>query len=108
MRRPLLRSLALLATVVLPPSIAAQAGLPAIAEKVRGMHGIDGFMPIYWDAATGRQVLSLSGGVGGIHTARFTADGTRLLLGSTDGRAWFADSVPYRERFATQGAQAGR
>jgi hypothetical protein len=59
------------------PALHAQAKLPSIAEKVRGMQKLDGFVPLYWDAGTGKlwmeiprmeqemiYVVSLPAGVG--------------------------------------------
>jgi hypothetical protein len=37
-----------------PPALRAQAPLPGIGEKTRGMERHDGFLPVYWDAATGK------------------------------------------------------
>jgi len=36
------------------------AQLPTIAEKTRGLERIDGFVPLYWDAATGKLWLEIS------------------------------------------------
>ena len=36
------------------PALRAQAPLPSIAEKTRGMEKRDGFLPIYWETATGK------------------------------------------------------
>ncbi|MCC7133563.1 MAG: zinc-dependent metalloprotease [Gemmatimonadales bacterium] len=44
--------------VVGPGPLAAQ--LPTIAEKTRGLERIDGFVPLYWDAATGKLWLEIS------------------------------------------------
>ena len=44
--------------VVGPRPLAAQ--LPTIAEKTRGLERIDGFVPLYWDAATGKLWLEIS------------------------------------------------
>lgn len=37
----------------------AQAPLPSIAEKTRGMEKRDGFLPVYWEASTGRVWLEI-------------------------------------------------
>lgn len=57
MRRVL--SLLLCATLSAAASLAAQVGLPPIAERVRGFQVIDGFMPMYWDANTGKLWLEI-------------------------------------------------
>ncbi len=38
----------------------SQAGPPPIAERVRGLQAMDGFVPIYWDGAAGRLYLEIS------------------------------------------------
>ena len=53
-----------------------------------------------WDAANGRQILSMRGRSGGITKAKFTADGTRLFFADTEGRAWLLDSISARDRRA--------
>ena len=35
-------------------AMAAQAPMPSVADKTRGMERIDGFVPMYWDASQGR------------------------------------------------------
>jgi hypothetical protein len=45
---------------VLSAAVAQQA-LPRIAEKTRGWQRLDGFIPMYWDAAQGRLWLELDG-----------------------------------------------
>ncbi|HET9274946.1 MAG TPA: zinc-dependent metalloprotease, partial [Gemmatimonadales bacterium] len=44
----------ILASFVLAGSLGAQAAPPTIAEKTRGFNRIDGFVPLYWDAAAGK------------------------------------------------------
>ena len=36
------------------PALRAQSPLPGIAEKTRGMEKRDGFLPVYWEASTGK------------------------------------------------------
>lgn len=92
MGRPLsLFALALLAPIA---PAAAQSGLPPIAERVRGLQVMDGFVPLYWDAATGRiwmeiprleeemiHVVSLPAGLGSndIGLDRGQLGGTRIV-----------------------------
>lgn len=52
MRRLLLSLCAALCLLGTP--VRAQSGLPAIADRVRGMQAMDGLLPLYWDATTGR------------------------------------------------------
>lgn len=56
MRRVLL---VVLAALLPAGSSTAQSGPPAIAERVRGMQVLDGFLPMYWDAAAGRLWLEI-------------------------------------------------
>ncbi|MDP9143471.1 MAG: DUF5117 domain-containing protein, partial [Actinomycetota bacterium] len=59
MRR--LLPVALLVLVPPPPPAWSQAGPPPpIAERVRGLQAMDGFVPIYWDGAAGRLYLEIS------------------------------------------------
>jgi len=58
-RRP--RLLAALTFLLLPGLLAGQEddsapeeGLPSIEEKTASMQKIDGFMPLYWEASTGK------------------------------------------------------
>jgi len=93
-RRLPLRLFVLLTVIGSPATGAAQAGVPAIAEKVRGMRVIDGFLPTYWDAGTGRlwleiprldeeliHVVSLPAGLGSndIGLDRGQLGGTRIV-----------------------------
>lgn len=103
MRRMLL--LLLSTTVGVVPPLAAQGGLPAIADRVRGFQVIDGFMPMYWDPAAGRlwlevprldeemiYVVSLPAGLGsndigldrgqlgGTRVVKFQRVGPRILM----------------------------
>lgn len=57
MRRPV--ALSCLLVLCVPGATPAQAQLPAIAEKVRGMQAMDGFLPMYWDDATGKIWLEI-------------------------------------------------
>ncbi|HEX6368318.1 MAG TPA: zinc-dependent metalloprotease [Longimicrobium sp.] len=93
--------LAMLCAAPLP----AQAPLPSIAEKTRSMERRDGFLPVYWEAATGKlwmeiprtgqeliYVVSLPAGVGsndigldrgqlgGERLVRFDRVGPRVLM----------------------------
>ncbi|HEV8195592.1 MAG TPA: zinc-dependent metalloprotease [Gemmatimonadales bacterium] len=50
-----------LAAASLPPGIALQAqALPGIADKTKGMDKRDGFVPLYWDPASGKLWMELS------------------------------------------------
>jgi hypothetical protein len=56
--------LLLLSTVSLPHPLGAQTDpgdrtLPAIEEKTRDMERFDGFIPLYWDASTGKVWLEI-------------------------------------------------
>src|SRR5919197_2694793 len=66
------RASVLLLLLVLPCSSAfAQAGekakddksqpekLPSIADKVKGLHKIDGFIPLYWQSSTGKLFMEI-------------------------------------------------
>lgn len=55
-----------------------------------------------WDAANGRQILSMRGRSGGITKAEFCADGARLFVVDTEGRAWLHDTLPPRDRAASE------
>jgi hypothetical protein len=61
-RHSLCAALALLGAPLLFPfqaSLSAQA-LPSIADKTRGMDRRDGFIPLFWDPATGKLWMELS------------------------------------------------
>lgn len=87
------------------PALRAQAPVPSIAEKTRGMEKRDGFLPVYWEASTGKlwmeiprpgqeviYVVSLPAGVGsndigldrgqlgGERIVRFDRVGPRVLM----------------------------
>lgn len=104
MRRLITPLLAILVLFTLP-SARAEAQLPAIAERVRGMQAMDGFLPLYWDGATGKVwlevprldeeliwVVSLPAGLGsndvgldrgqlgGTRVVKFQRIGPRVLL----------------------------
>lgn len=50
----------LLAALCLLAGVAtAQTPLPSIAEKTRGMERLDGFLPLYWEALTGKLWLEI-------------------------------------------------
>jgi Met-zincin/Domain of unknown function (DUF5117) len=93
-----------LAAAAAPP-LRAQASLPSIAEKTRGMERRDGFLPVYWEASTGKvwleiprtgqeliYVVSLPAGIGsndigldrgqlgGERLVRFDRVGPRVLM----------------------------
>ncbi|MGH7559986.1 MAG: DUF5117 domain-containing protein, partial [Gemmatimonadales bacterium] len=94
---------ALLLLPLLATSLAAQ--LPSIADKTRGFQKIDGFIPLYWDAATGKLWMEVArleedliyitgastglgsndigldrGQISGERLVRFSRVGPRLLL----------------------------
>ena len=52
-------SAAVCLAAALAPALRAQAPLPSIAEKTRGMERRDGFLPVYWEAATGKVWLEI-------------------------------------------------
>ncbi len=105
-RRPLAWMLSL---ATLPVTVAAPltAQVPSIAEKTRGLTRHDGFIPFYWDSATGRlwleipsarlgsELLYITGAVtglgsndigldrgqiGGEHVVRFRRIGNKVLM----------------------------
>jgi hypothetical protein len=96
---------AVCAALAAAPALRAQAPLPSIAEKTRGMDRRDGFLPVYWEAATGKlwmevpragteliYVVSLPAGLGsndigldrgqlgGERIVRFDRVGPRVLM----------------------------
>lgn len=96
---------AVCAALAAGPALRAQAPLPTIAEKTRGMEKRDGFLPVYWEASTGKlwmeiprpgqeliYVVSLPAGVGsndigldrgqlgGERIVRFERVGPRVLM----------------------------
>ncbi|HEU0298198.1 MAG TPA: DUF5117 domain-containing protein, partial [Longimicrobium sp.] len=104
------------------PPLRAQAPLPTIAEKTRGMEKRDGFLPVYWEAATGKlwmeiartgeeliYVVSLPAGmgsndigldrgqIGGERLVRFERVGPRVLLVQPN-QGYRASSQDPRER----------
>jgi WD40 repeat protein len=60
-----------------------------------------------WDAATGKEVLSLRGHDGPVMAAAFSPDGTRVATASEDGTAKVWDADTGEEIHILQG-QAGR
>ena len=52
-RRIAAASLFVFASAV-PAALAAQEALPSIEDRTSSMRAIDGFMPLYWEAATGK------------------------------------------------------
>ncbi|MBB4639379.1 zinc-dependent metalloprotease [Longimicrobium terrae] len=116
----------LLAPAVPAPHAAAQAPLPSIAEKTRGMERRDGFVPVYWDASAGKlwmevprtgeeliYVVSLPAGlgsndigldrgqIGGERLVRFDRVGPRVLLVQPN-QAYRAVSPDENERRAVE------
>jgi hypothetical protein len=99
-------ALAVLCLAVLPAAVLrAQTPLPSIADKTRAMEKRDGFLPVYWEAATGKvwmeiprtgqeliYVVSLPAGLGsndigldrgqisGERLVRFDRVGPRVLM----------------------------
>lgn len=96
---------AVCAALAAAPALRAQAALPSIAEKTRGMERRDGFLPVYWEAGTGKlwmeiprageeliYVVSLPAGLGsndvgldrgqlgGERIVRFDRVGPRVLM----------------------------
>ena len=47
-----------------------------------------------WDAQTGAEVLALKGHTGGVYSASFSPDGTRIVTGSEDrtAKVWDAQT----------------
>ena len=56
---PRLLALAALCLAVLAPVRSPAQALPSIAEKTRPMEKRDGFLPVYWEAATGKLWLEI-------------------------------------------------
>jgi hypothetical protein len=96
---------AVCAVTAAAPALRAQAPLPSIAEKTRGMERRHGFLPVYWEAGTGKlwmeiprageeliYVVSLPAGIGsndigldrgqlgGERIVRFDRVGPRVLM----------------------------
>ncbi|HEX8395586.1 MAG TPA: zinc-dependent metalloprotease [Longimicrobium sp.] len=117
---------ALLLAPAVPAPAAAQAPLPSIADKTRGMERRDGFVPIYWDAAAGKlwmevprsgeeliYIVSLPAGlgsndvgldrgqIGGERLVRFDRVGPRVLLVQPN-QAYRAVSEDENERRAVE------
>jgi hypothetical protein len=58
--RPVLAPCALLISALgFAPLAAAQQALPSIADKTKGMQKLDGFLPLYWDDASGKLWLEV-------------------------------------------------
>lgn len=121
----------ILASLVLAGSLGAQAAPPTIAEKTRGLNRIDGFVPLYWDAAAGKlwmeirrlgeELIYITGATTGLGSndigldrgqigreriVRFERVGPRVLLvqPNQDYRSSSADAAErraVRESFAT-------
>jgi hypothetical protein len=51
---------ALLGLFLVPMMAEAQEAPPTIAKKTEGMEEIDGFVPLYWDASTGKLWMEIS------------------------------------------------
>ena len=56
-----------------------------------------------WDAADGRERLTLRGHVGRVYSVSWSPDGTRLATGSEDGTAKVWDAAGGRERLTLRG-----
>lgn len=52
-----------------------------------------------WGAASGLELLRLKGHTGGVNSAVFSADGSRIVTASGDGTTRVWDSVLYRSRY---------
>jgi hypothetical protein len=120
------RPLRIALVVALLPAAApalAQPPLPSIAERTRGMERHDGFLPVHWEAATGRvwleiprigeemiHVVSLPAGLGsndvgldrgqlgGTRLVRFERVGPRVLLVQPNLRYRVTSGVAAEER----------
>lgn len=115
---------------LLAGSAAAQAPLPSIAEKTRGMQKLDGFLPLYWEASSGKlwmeiprfgqeliYVVSLPAGlgsndvgldrgqIGGEKIVRFERVGPKILMVQPN-YAFRAESDNPAERRAVEEAFA--
>ncbi|HTL06005.1 MAG TPA: zinc-dependent metalloprotease [Gemmatimonadales bacterium] len=60
----------------------ARAQLPSIAEKTKGLSRMDGFIPLYWDAATGKLWMEIPAALKGQELLYIT--GAPTGLGSND------------------------
>jgi len=56
-----------------------------------------------WDAAGGRELLTLKGHSNGVNSVAWSPDGTRLATGSSDGTAKVSDAAGGRELLTLQG-----
>src|SRR5438094_678129 len=54
------RALLVLSLIGIASPLAAQGTLPSIAEKTRGLRKIEGFVPLYWDAGSGKLWMEIS------------------------------------------------
>jgi len=59
MIRHLVCAVAVMGLVLVPLSSGAQSTFPSIAEKTAGLEHKDGFIPVYWDARTGKLWLEI-------------------------------------------------
>jgi hypothetical protein len=123
-------SLLLAVFCLLAGSAAAQTPLPSIAEKTRGMRKMDGFLPLYWEASSGKlwmeiprfdqeliYVVSLPAGlgsndvgldrgqIGGERIVRFERVGPKVLMVQPN-YAFRAESDSPAERRAVEDAFA--
>ena len=54
------RALLVLSLIGIASPLAAQGTLPSIAEKTRGLRKVEGFVPLYWDAGSGKLWMEIS------------------------------------------------
>lgn len=82
--RRLARSLAVVGFVLqlCPSSILPAQALPSIADKVKGLEKRDGFVPLYWDPATGKLWMEVPAALAGKELLYIT--GAPTGLGSND------------------------
>jgi len=82
MQRSAVPAALLLAAASVAPGSLLQAQTPAIAEKTKGLTRQDGFVPFYWDAATGKLWLEIPAALKGKELLYVT--GAPTGLGSND------------------------
>jgi WD40 repeat protein len=56
--------------------------------------------PTIWDATTGAEVVTLRGHTGGVFSATFSPDGSRIVTASTDGTVKWWDATTGAEVLA--------
>ncbi|MDH3734984.1 MAG: zinc-dependent metalloprotease [Gemmatimonadota bacterium] len=59
-RRAALVALLLSFSISVPARLVSQESLPTIEDKTSSMRTIDGFMPLYWDASTGKLWMEIA------------------------------------------------